>query len=157
VNAKRDAAILETKMLENANQLNTTATNAQNLNATVSDTNIPSSPSIHVQNPSTPNPETNIINPNTTHPSDKTASLTQKRVMDEYNRAFSLTTDREKLLTLKYFMALASIENESNLYLITLSSYPSLILSLSSKLTLPIYQNQMEVLDHLVHKLREQE
>eukprot|EP00026_Physarum_polycephalum_P004943 Phypoly_transcript_04969.p1 GENE.Phypoly_transcript_04969~~Phypoly_transcript_04969.p1 ORF type:complete len:266 (+),score=30.25 Phypoly_transcript_04969:454-1251(+) len=64
----------------------------------------------------------------------KAISIAQKRVMDEYNRAFSQSTDREKQLTLQYFMGLASIENELNLY-----------------------QNQMEVLDHLVHKLREQE
>jgi hypothetical protein len=50
------------------------------------------------------------------HSSSKTVSIAQKRVMDEYNRAFSQSTDREKQLTMQYFMGLASIENELNLY-----------------------------------------
>lgn len=80
-------------------------------------------------NPTSPNVEPNI-NPLTSrgahthrpatdalHASNKTVSISQKRVMDEYNRAFSQSTDREKQLTLQYFMGLAAIENELNLYL----------------------------------------
>ena len=55
---------------------------------------------------------------NPLHPSSSNkVSMAQKRVMDEYNRAFALSTDREKQLTLQYFMGLASIENELHLYL----------------------------------------
>ncbi len=43
-------------------------------------------------------------------------NLAQKRVMDEYNRVFLQTTDREKQLTLQYFMELTTIENEINVY-----------------------------------------
>jgi len=68
------------------------------------------------------------------HHHDKTNNLSQKRVMEEYNRAFQHSNDREKQLTLQYFMDLAAIENE-----------------------LSTYQNQMDVLNHLVDKLREQE
>lgn len=74
----------------------------------------PTSPDIPLHFGS-PNSNANNNNPNNLY-NNKAINAAQKQIMEEYNRLFSQSTDREKQLTLQYFMGLAAIENEANMY-----------------------------------------
>lgn len=73
-------------------------------------------PAANLQNDSLSNINNNNNNNNNINRQNSIREARQKEIMEEYNRMFSSSTDREKQLTLQYFMSLASIENEVSVY-----------------------------------------